>query len=334
MSYEQMRTRLSARLVDRLPAGLFHDVLQELDFIAADYEIKRACTDLIVSDGEPEIIRIYCASLLVENKARGTVDGYRRELQKFFCKLCKPFTAVSTNDIRLYMFWRQETGNLKKSSLEHIRVILNSFFSWLVDEEYLARNPARRIEPINVPKEGREPIPPVVLELLRAACKTPREKALIDFLYSTGCRISECAALELSDIDWRDRSVKIRHGKGDKFRITYFNAEAEVSLKIYLASKTHPTDVLFSKSRAPYGHIHRNALEEEVRNIRSRVPDLPVEVVPHSLRTTFATQASANGMPVEIVQSLLGHSNINTTMRYVHKSQEEARINHRKYMAG
>lgn len=333
-AYEQLRSAFAARIHDLIPIPQLHDILQQLDTVAADYDIQRSCTDLIIVEGLPEIVKIYCASLAIENKAKGTIDGYRRELERFFGTLRKPFNTVTTNDIRLYMYTRQQENNLKKSSLEHVRVIINAFYSWLVDQEYMERNPARLIEPIQVPKEGREAIPMVELEYLRAACETHREKALIDFLYSTGCRISECAAVTMADIDWRDRSVRIRHGKGDKARTVYFNAESEVSLKNYIASKTHPSAALFSSTRAPYGRMTKEALEAEVRRIRARVADkLTVEVVPHALRTTFATHAAGNGMPIEHVQQLLGHSDINTTMRYVNKVQEDAKASHRKYIA-
>ena len=319
MSYEQLRSSLSARLADRLPVGLLRDVLQELDIVSSGFDIQRTCTDLIASGGLPEVVKIYIAALVVENKSAGTVKGYRYELEKFFNSVRKPFPSVTTNDIRLYLHYRQQNDHLQKSSVEHIRVIINAFFTWLVDEEYISRNPARKIAPI----------PQIDLEYLRMACHSPREKALIDFLYSTGCRISECAALTLSDIDWRDRAVRIRHGKGDKARITYFNVESEVSLRSYLASKQHKTDALFSSSRAPYGHVTNEALELEVRRIRSRV-SCSVQVVPHALRTTFATTAAKSGMPVEHVQQLLGHSNISTTMRYVKVAQEDAKASHSK----
>lgn len=333
MSYEQFRSSLSSRLLDHdYPAKLIHDVLQEVDIISADYEIKRACMDLIVYGGIPGVVKDYCGALAVENKALGTIDGYRRELIRFFDTVRKPYTAVTTNDIRLYLYQRQQEGHLKKSSIEHIRIIINAFFSWLVDDEYLTRNPARKIEPIKVPNNGREPIPAVELEWLRLSCLTYREKALIDFLFSTGCRVSECASLNVGDINWSERSARIRHGKGDKARTVYFNAESEVSLRRYLDSKPHPSIALFSKTRAPYDHVHRNVLEAEVRKVRNRIANLSVEVVPHALRTTFATTASSNGMPIEDVQKLLGHSNINTTMRYVHRSDEDAKYSHRKYM--
>ena len=332
MSYEQFRSSLSARLMDRrIPPKLMHDVLQELDVIAADYEIRRACTDLIPASGLPEIVKLYCAALAVENKALGTIDGYRRDLFRFFETVRKPFNQITTNDIRVYLYSRQQEGCLAKSSVEHLRVVINAFYNWLVDEEYIDRNPARRIEPIKVPRSGRQALFALDLEYLRKACQSPREKALIDFLYSTGCRISECAALDLADINWTDRSVLIRHGKGDKQRVVYFNAESEVSLHEYIRSRPHESSALFCKTRAPYGHITREALEKEVRKIRDRV-GLSVTVTPHVLRHTFATTALNNGAPVQHVQQMLGHASLDTTMIYTHHQQDDIRASHRKYV--
>ena len=332
--YEKFRTALAARLADKLPAKLLHDVLQELDMVASDYDVKRKCTDLIVAEGIPEIIKMYCAALAVENKALGTIDGYRRKLVEFFDFVRKPYNNVTTNDVRVFLYHVQQSRNLKKATVELYRVSINAFYNWLVDEEYLERNPARRIAPIDVPESEREPVTKVELEYLRMACKTLREKALIDFLFSTGCRVSECAAVAMTDIDWSDRSVRIRHGKGDKFRIVYFNAESEVSLKAYLAGRKHESAALFACSRAPYGHMSKEALEAEVRHIRSRTGDkVKTPVSPHVLRHTFATTAIDNGMPVEQVQQLLGHANLDTTMIYVKRNQEKIKASHQKYIS-
>ena len=331
--YEQFRSSLSARLLDRqLPPKILNDVLQDLDAIAAGYDITRQTTDLIVSGSDPQIVQLYCAALAVENKAKGTIADYYRILSAFLTTVRKPFQAITTNDIRVYMFSRQQQRNLKKSSLEHLRVVINAFFQWLVDEEYLARNPARRIQPIKVPRSSRQAIPALDLEYLRQACRTPREKALIDFLYASGCRVSECAALELSDINWATRAVTVRHGKGDKFRVTYFNAEAEVSLRAYLDARKGSSAALFCASRAPYGHISRESLETEVRHIRARADQLTVTVTPHVLRHTFATSAINNGAPVQHVQQLLGHASLDTTMIYTHNNQADVQTSHRKFV--
>lgn len=332
MSYEQLRTSMASRLMDRaIPPKLLHDILQDLDVVASGFDIKRTCTDLITTDDLPEVVKHYCAALAVENKALGTISDYKRILTAFFETVRKPFYTVTTNDIRMYMFTRQQQGNLKKSSVEHLRIVLNAFFGWLVDEEYMERNPARRIEPIKVPRSDRQAVPALDLEYLRKACQTPREKALIDFLYSTGCRVSECAALNVSDIDWNTRSVKILHGKGDKSRITYFNAESEVSLREYLKTRPEGSEALFCRARAPHGHVTRESLEKEVRNIRQRV-DISVPVTPHILRHTFATTAINNGAPVQHVQQLMGHASLDTTMIYTHNQQTDIQTTHRKFV--
>ena len=334
MSYEMFRTALHTRLTDRLPVELLHDVLQELDIIAQQYDIKRSCTDLITYGGMPEVVKMYIASMAVRRCAKDTLKNYHGILTTFFNAIRKPFNTVTTNDVRVFMFQLQQDRNLEKSSLEHYRVVINAFYQWCVNEELLERNPARKITPIKVPESAREPIDMVELEYLRKCCETPRQKALVDFLYSTGCRVSECAAVQMTDIDWKERAVKIRHGKGDKFRIVYFNPESEVSLKEYIKSKPHETQYLFSKTRAPYGKITRNALEEEVRKIRMKAGDhLSTNVTPHVLRHTFATTAIHNGMPIEQVQQLLGHTSLDTTRIYAKSNQDDIKASHRKYLS-
>lgn len=333
MAYEQFRSQIASRLLNRLPVKLLNDVLQEMDMLAADYSFDKACTDLITVEGIPEIVKIYCATLSIEGKAFGTINGYRMKLIRLFETVRKPYNTISTTDIRLFLHGLKEQ-KLKISTLEQYRVAINAFFNWLVNEEYMERNPAKKIPPYDVPETEREPVTKVELEYLRMACATPREKALIDFLYSTGCRASECAAVELEDINWHDRSVKIRHGKGDKFRIVYFNAESEVSLKAYIKSKKHESVALFSRIRSPYGHITSKALEDEVKKIKERAGvNVKTHVTPHVLRHTFATTAIDNGMPVDQVQMLLGHASLDTTMIYVHRNQENAKASHSKYIA-
>ena len=332
--YEQFRTALASRLLDRIPPKLLHDVLHEVDLVSADYDITRKCTDIIVAEGIPEIIKMYCAALAVENKALGTIDGYRRKLVQFFEFVNKPYNVVTTNDIRVFLYHQQQSRNLKKATVELYRVTINAFYNWLVDEEYMERNPARRITPIDVPRPDRQPVTRIELEYLRTSCVTSREKALIDFLFSTGCRVSECAAVAMDDIDWNERSVRIRHGKGDKARTVYFNAESEVSLKAYISEKPQPSLALFSSSRAPYGFVTKEALESEVRKIRGRAGDhVKTHVTPHVLRHTFATSAIDCGMPVEQLQQLLGHSSLDTTMIYVKKNQESIKSSHQKYIS-
>lgn len=333
MSYERFRSEFAACLLAKYGTEEINSILSNMDIVAKSYNFSRQSTDLITISEEPELVKVYLASLAVENKARGTINDYRIVLKNFFKAVRKPFNMITTVDIRNYLFYYQKDHNLQKSSTDHLRTVINAFYNWLVNQEIIDRNPAKNIEPIKYDRSGRDPIPRIVLEWIRAACQTPREKALVDFLYSTGCRVSECAALTMRDIDWVTRSVKIRHGKGDKSRTTYFNEESEVSLRQYLSSRTGESNALFASKRAPYGNVTKESLEAEVRRIRARLSDLPVQVVPHAFRDTFATTLSDNGMPVQQIQKLLGHSNINTTMRYIKVSQSDAMMNHQKFIS-
>ena len=335
MSYEMFRTAIASRLHDRLPVKLLHDVLQQIDEVASKYEIRRTCTDIILVSDEPEMVKMYLTSLAIANKAKSTLNDYRMHLKRFFSHIKKPFNVVTTNDIRKYLFEYQIESGLAKSSLDHVRTVVNAFYSWCVNQEIMERNPVKLVDKIKVPKKILPPLEQIDLEQMRGACKTPREKALIDVLYSTGMRVSEAAALKLNNINWKDRSMVVMHGKGDKQRVTYFNPEAEVSIKNYLESRNCESEYLFCKSRAPHTGVTRESLEREMRHIRSRVSDkLSVLPTPHTLRRTTATTASDRGMPIEDIQALLGHESIDTTKHYITVTQNRVQTNYNRFMAG
>lgn len=333
--YEVFRNQLSQRLLPLLSADALEEVLHQLDAVAADYKIERQCTDLITVSDEPEAVKMYLAALAVSRKARGTLLDYRRKLVRFFGAVRKPFDSVTANDVRCYLFKYQEEANLKKSSLSHVRTVLFSFYEWLVNQGCfgISKNPVKLVDPIHYYRPKLPALQPIDLEYIRDACQAPREIALIDFLVSTGCRISECAAVKLMDINWADRSVIIPHGKGDKPRTVYFNAKAEVSMRNYLKSKEHISEYLFSNSRAPYGRISAQALRKEHGMIRERVKD-KISTIPtmHSYRRTFATTARNNGMPLENIQALLGHENISTSMQYINSCTDQIKTSYDQHM--
>lgn len=329
--YELFRTKLAASLIGAVDESTLQRVLTIVDGVSVGFDISKACTDLIVPGVLPDVAKMYLAALAVENKAAGTLSNYKLYLTDFFQTIRKPYNAVTTNDVRVYLYQYQQKHGVKKSTLDHIRIVINSFYSWAVDEELMERSPTRRIRPMEKEKTERTSLQQIDLERLRLACTSNREKALVDFLYSTGCRISECAAVNLSDIDWRERSVKIRHGKGDKSRTVYFNAESEVSLRKYLMERKGDSSALFTSFRAPYGRVGTHALQIEVKKIRERAI-VTAPVTPHVLRHTFATTAIDHGMPVQEVQQLMGHARLDTTMIYAHQNQESIRSNYRKFV--
>lgn len=213
-----------------------------------------------------------------------------------------------------------------------MRRIINSFYEWCVLEKILTYNPCKTIKPIKSDASMREPLTPLELEYLREACKNIREKAIVDFLYSTGCRVSELCNAKLIHINWAEKSVLIEHGKGGKSRYVYINAECEVSLKSYLKHRKYNSPYIFAPARKTASlQTTPRAVQKLIKKIAGRANiDPNHKVTPHVLRHTTATQALFNGMPIEQVQRMLGHSQIGTTLIYAKIDDAEVRVNHSK----
>lgn len=327
---EQFRTEILTRLGDFMDGEQLERVMREIDMVCASYYIARETTALSVVEFVPDIVKNYIASLAVEHKSRGTIDGYRLALVNFFKTVRKPVEQITTNDVRVYLFNYQETRKVKEASLEHLRVIINSFFRWCVDEEYLPRNPASKIKPITVPQKVRHALSTLELERMRAACANPRQKAIVDFLYSTGCRASETCDAMISDVDFEKRTVLIRNGKGGKQRIVYLNSESVVSLRAYLMTRSDDCGFLFVSTRGAH-HITSKSLRRAINIIATSAGIEHVH--PHILRHTMATVALRNGMPVEQVKECLGHSSIKTTMIYTDIDNTLIAINHERFVS-
>ena len=336
VSYEQFRHSVVSRLMGAdLPRPYFDRVMVEIDAAAQDFTFERASTDLIPFGQEVEpMVKMFIASMAVKNCAMSTLQDYERILRIFFNTIRKGYQQITTNDIRLYLFSSTQNKGWCPGTTDHVRTVINAFYGWCLDNEYVHRNPARMIPVIKVPKKKLKPLKQIELEKLRNVCKTPRERAIVDVLFASGVRVSEAAALLLDDINWEERSLHIRHGKGDKERYTYFNPEAEISIRNYLNTRDGDSEYLFCKSRAPYTGVSRNTIESEIAKIRERVPDLSVKTTPHTCRRTMATTASDRGMSIQEIQQLLGHVSIETTMRYITQSETQTKNDYHRFMAG
>lgn len=330
-SNENFRTRLALNLMNvNLSPVQLRGVMDAFDLTMADYEITRKPMDIIPADGMRDAIQCYLASKAVASLSMGTIRQYNYKLMHFFDTVRKSYADITANDIRIYLFRFRHERNASDSYLDNIRITINSFFAWLVDNDYLAKNPCAKVDKIKYQQRRREPLSAEVLEDIRWNCRSVREKALVDFLYSTGCRVSECADILLEDINWHDHSVRIRHGKGDKERIVYFNDEAGVSLREYLRTRKGDSPALWISDRAPYNPIHAHALENIIRKVGQRIG---VHVYPHKLRHTFATAGLRGGMALEQLQALLGHSKPETTLIYAKQDQTALRMEHRRIYA-
>lgn len=326
-SYENFRTVLAMNLCKFLQSDQLKAVLETIDITMADYEISKKSVEIIHETGFPEVAKCFLASKAISNLSQGTLNLYRYKLVHFFNTVKKSYTDVTANDIRVYLYNFKIEHNAADSYVDCIRVTLHNFFQWLVNNDYLNKNPCAKVEKIKFQQKNREPLTQIQLESIRWHADDVRSKAVIDFFYSTGCRVSECADICLSDIDWSNRSVRIRHGKGNKERIVYFNAESELTLKEYIKSRTDDTDALFVSTKAPHQRLQPRALENIVKQAGKKAG---IHAYPHKLRHTFATVGLRNGIPLDKLQVLMGHTNPKTTLIYASHDMTQICIEHSK----
>ena len=254
---------------------------------------------------------------------------YRKTIEAMSEKIGKAITHITTNDLRSYLTDYQMEKKSSKVTIDNIRRILSSFFSWLEDEDYILKSPVRRIHKVKTATTIKETYTDEALETMRDNCDTLRDLALIDMLASTGMRVGELVLLNRDDINFEERECVV-FGKGSKERMVYFDARTKIHLQNYLAQRTDSNNALFVSLKAPYERLQIGGVETRLRELGKRL-SLP-RVHPHKFRRTLATMAIDKGMPVEQLQRLLGHQRIDTTLQYAMVKQSNVKIAHRKYI--
>lgn len=331
--YEQFLNQLTMSLSERFSTEEIRIIREKLDLVSYDYDITKKETALEVYNfGIPMLVNAYLICKRTEGLSEATIYNYGTCLRLFFEEIHKAPEQVTANDIRVFLYQYQKRRGVSNRTLDKYRKNIGCFFKWAQEEEYIPKNPTKTIKAIRYEDKPRQALTQVELEHIRKGCVTLREKAVIEVLYSTGCRVSELTNLKKSDINWNDKSVHIL-GKGKKHRISFLNAKAEVALKEYLASRTDENDSIFVSVYRPHGPIKKDAVERILQSISQRVVDnVDKKVTPHILRHTTATIAIQNGMPVEDISKLLGHSQLDTTMIYAKNSMANVQAGHRKYI--
>lgn len=299
-----------------------------LEQIFSGYDITDKSTALTVLDDMPEKIFLYLASKKIDGLSLISLKNYNMHLQRFARNVHKNVIDVTANDIRIYLAQFAQTG-VQDTTVAFESDVLRGFFSWLEDEEYIGKSPMRKIKPMKVSKRLREALSKEEFEILRQGATTPRQKALLEFLYSTGCRLDETVNVDKADIDWQRMQLRVI-GKGDKERMVYINATAKVHLRKYLMSRLDDCPALFVSERRPYSRIGRRAVEREIDKIMQQ-SGLQKNVYPHLIRHTAATHWLNSGMDLTIIQKILGHDNPQTTMIYAKLSDAETEHAYRKY---
>ena len=331
-AYERLRGEFISKLNDKcgsISLDTARKVIGILDECTVRYDVEYRSEELSVrQEGVPEVVRIYLAVKKTEGLSDATLKVKYYRLKAFFESVNRPVGMISANDIRSFLFRYQDGRKIANNTLDGFRITLCSFFRWAAAEGYVQKDPSTQLKPIRFEKKQRNSLTQMELEYIRMACLTKREIAMVEFYYSTGCRVSEMSNVKISDVNFAAKEV-VLIGKGKKYRTSYLNAKAEVTLKEYLNERHDNCPYLFCTERRPYRKMTKAALEKNVRVICARIGNKLVKhVTPHVFRHTTATHAVANGMPVNEVQKLLGHSTIATTMVYVETSMANIKLSH------
>lgn len=279
--------------------------------------------------GNSELIDIFLSAKRVEGCSDKSMHYYRSTLNNAIRKIGKNIRHITTDDLRSYLNDYQLTSGATKVTVDNIRRILSSFFSWLEDEDYIVKNPVRRIHKVKVGKTVKETYSDEALEQMRDHCEGIRDLALIDLLASTGMRVGELVKLNRNDIDFENRECIVT-GKGDKQRRVYFDARTKIHLQRYFAERIDDNPALFVSLLAPYDRLQISGVEIRLRRL-GRELNIP-KVHPHKFRRTLATMAIDKGMPIEQVQHLLGHQSLDTTLQYAMVNQTNVKMSHRKFI--
>lgn len=319
-------------LINRIRATFLEGETPTAEVLAAvlkGYNITRE-SDETRSDLHRRI-KYYLGAKKIDGLSERTLKNYKANLESFAAKVEKSAAKITTDDIRGYIAYLDETRHLKETSLQtHINT-LRAFFGWLTVEEKIKKNPMAKIKSLKLDKKGaRQALTVEELERLRDACRGYREKALVEFLVSSGCRLSEVAQLRAADLNLADRSVQVT-GKGDKDRVVYFSVRARLMIEEYMMQRKGG-DGLFVSNKSPYEPLKPRAIQRIVRSLSERA-GLEGRVHPHLLRHTFATHALNGGMDVTVIQRLLGHEDIATTQIYAELNEEGVRHQYNKYVA-
>lgn len=280
-------------------------------------------------DNDDVVVRKFISAKRVEGCSEKSLQYYKSTITIMLDKVKKPIEHITTDDLREYLTEYQSEKNSSKVTIDNIRRILSSFFSWLEDEDYILKSPVRRIHKVRAAATIKETYADEALELMRDNCDNLRDLALIDILSSTGMRVGELVRLNRSDINFEERECVV-FGKGSKERMVYFDARTKIHLQNYLLSRKDDEKALFVGLKAPYKRLSIAAVEVRVRELGKRL-NIP-KVHPHKFRRTLATRAIDKGMPIEQLQHLLGHERIDTTLQYAMVKQSNVKIAHRKYI--
>lgn len=303
-----------------------------LKIVLRDFEVikKDKILTLDESKENQDLLLSFLSAKQIEGCSERTINYYKTTIFKMLDSISLKIEDITTDDLRKYLSDYKNQNNASKTTIDNIRRVFSSFFSWLEDEDYIFKNPVRRIHKIKTRKVVKEVLSDENFEILRDSCDNIRDLAMIELLASTGIRVGELVNLNIDDVLFNERECIVL-GKGDSERIVYFDAKTKIHLQKYLESRKDNNPALFVSFRKPYNRLGINGVERRIRELGHEANIKKVH--PHKFRRTMATNAIDKGMPIEQVQKLLGHVQIDTTMQYAMVNQSNVKIAHRKFIS-
>ena len=314
-----MLSYLNNAQVEKLKEVLLHTLW--------DYDISPSYGK--TKEQEQDLLALFLAAKRIEGCSEKSLRYYQATTQAMLDGIGKPIKEIVTEDIRQYLTNYQRERHSSRVTIDNIRRILSSFFSWLEDEDYILKSPVRRIHKVKTASNIKETYSDETLELMRDSCSEMRDLAMIDLLASTGMRVGEMVLLNRDDVDFAERECVV-FGKGDNERMVYFDARTKLHLQAYLESRNDDNPALIVSLKAPFNRLSIGGVETRLRELGRQLGVHKVH--PHKFRRTLATMAIDKGMPIEQLQQLLGHKRIDTTLQYAMVKQSNVKLAHRKYI--
>lgn len=344
MTSQQSHTRIiQTKKVDNMVQTLINQVLHDMSCTLNSSQMERlkgiletTFKNVTVLQKEIEysmdnltLLANFLSAKRVEGCSERSMLYYESTITNALEKIGKGFKSITTDDLRNYLDEYHRLSGASRVTVDNVRRILSSFFSWLEDEYYILKSPVRRIHKVKTGKVVKETYSDEDLEIMRDSCDNNRDLALIDLLASTGMRVGELVKLNIEDVDFQNRECLVT-GKGNKQRLVYFDARTKIHLQNYLNARTDENKALFVTLNAPYDRLQISGVEIRLRN-KGKSLNLH-KVHPHKFRRTLATMAIDKGMPIEQVQHLLGHQSLDTTLQYAMVNQANVKNSHRKFI--
>ena len=328
-----MKQQIISEVIQQMLSYLDNVQIQRLQKVLEntlfDCEITAQKENKGTVEDNTKLIDDFVSAKRIEGCSEKTLKYYRTTIEKMVVSIDKGIRHIQTEDLRSYLTDYQNKNQSSRVTIDNIRRILSSFFSWLEDEDYILKSPVRRIHKVKTATNIKETYTDEDLEKMRDSCTELRDLAMIDMLASTGMRIGEMVLLNKADINFNERECVV-FGKGDKERIVYFDARTKIHLQNYIDSRTDDSPALFVALRSPHERIKIGGIESRLREIGKQL-DIQ-KVYPHKFRRTLATMAIDKGMPIEQLQQLLGHKRIDTTLQYAMVKQSNVKLAHKKYI--